>query len=145
MKKGRLQGSNEKLWMNRSSSFSSFHFWSLSTIFGRSGHKRETFVYGIWDFPITAKQHLSANGPVNLAKIVFKILLRSSPKLRASRMLFMRKTNQIQFHLLLLQTLQIILGSNPIILVTTRPKSILHTFNFPCLINVMRYKIRYFG
>ena len=24
-----------------------FHFWSLSTIFGRSGHKRETFVYGI--------------------------------------------------------------------------------------------------
>ena len=80
MKRGRLQGSNEKLWMNRSSSFSSFHFWSLSTIFGRSGHKRETFVYGIWDFPITAKQHLSANGPVNLAKIVFKILLRSSSR-----------------------------------------------------------------
>ena len=77
LKRGRLQGSNEKLWMNRSSWFSSFHFWSLSTIFGRSGHKRETFVYGIWDFPITAKQHLSANGPVNLAKIVFKILLRS--------------------------------------------------------------------
>ena len=34
----------QKLWMNV---FSSFHFWSLSTIFGRSGHKRETFVYGI--------------------------------------------------------------------------------------------------